>query len=70
MFNRLKPRNAASSVKACGLPHKSLLDLLVRTDTKGVQSRGFRREFSPCEFKAICTWCARPLDKCHCGNGK
>lgn len=68
MTARFSRRNAASSGKrvALGLTalsHKSLLDLLVRTDTKGV-GRGFRGSAGP--LVPACRVCGWPMTACVC----
>ena len=49
-----------------GVPHKSLLDLLVRTDTKGV-GRGFKGDPT---VPLVCDFCSRPLRLCDCLPGR
>lgn len=48
--------------------HKSLLDLLVRTDTEGVCG-GCRGTCGDPYFAVRCDACGLPLDKCHCIAG-
>lgn len=78
-----KPRNAASSVSGvCPIiyshgsldpvsdgPHKSLLDLLVWTDTKGV-GRGVRGVVSDPTMYLRCDVCGFDLRFCDCIVGK
>lgn len=49
-----------------GGPHKSLLDLLVRTDTKG-GSRGSKGDPT---IPIVCEFCEMPIRVCQCRVGK
>lgn len=51
---------------AGGVPHKSLLDLLVRTDTKGV-GRGFKGDPT---VPLRCQFCGLPIKSCDCIAGR